>query len=210
MPTLTTNFSFNKPLVNDPVDEDLWGGQLNDNWDSIDGILPVPAASKFGAVVVQSTDDASFEIISAQGTSGTDALVSNGADALPSFQSIIDIVYPVGSLYMNKTVATNPGTLLGVGTWTQITDRFIVARGSTYTGTGGSATVTLTEANLPSSVTIDQSSVGDVNNSVTGNQKIAASASGGRSMSYTVSLGSGTSFSNDPLYQAVYIWERTA
>ena len=40
MPNLTTNFSFNKPLVNNAVDEDLWGGQLNDNWDSIDGILP--------------------------------------------------------------------------------------------------------------------------------------------------------------------------
>ena len=39
MPTLTTNFSFNKPLVNDPIDEDLWGGQLNANWDSIDTIL---------------------------------------------------------------------------------------------------------------------------------------------------------------------------
>lgn len=39
MPNLTTNFSFNKPLVNDPIDEDLWGGQLNDNWDSIDTLL---------------------------------------------------------------------------------------------------------------------------------------------------------------------------
>lgn len=39
MPTQTTNFSFNKPLVNNAVDEDLWGGQLNDNWDSIDTLL---------------------------------------------------------------------------------------------------------------------------------------------------------------------------
>ena len=39
MPNSTTNFSFNKPLVNDAVDEDLWGGQLNDNWDSIDTLL---------------------------------------------------------------------------------------------------------------------------------------------------------------------------
>ena len=39
MPNLTTNYSFNKPLVNDPVDEDLWGGQLNDNWDSVDSLL---------------------------------------------------------------------------------------------------------------------------------------------------------------------------
>lgn len=39
MPTLTPNYSFNQPLVNDPVDEDLWGGQLNSNWGSIDSLL---------------------------------------------------------------------------------------------------------------------------------------------------------------------------
>ena len=39
MPTLTTNFSFNKPNVNSADDEDLWGDQLNDNWDDIDGYL---------------------------------------------------------------------------------------------------------------------------------------------------------------------------
>lgn len=86
MPNLTSNFSFNKPLVNDATDEDLWGGYLNDNWDDVDNILPVPSASKYGAIVVQSTDDAGFEILSSQGTSGQ-VLQSNGPDALPSFVS---------------------------------------------------------------------------------------------------------------------------
>lgn len=36
MPQTTTNFSFYKPLVADAIDEDLWGGYLNDNFDSID------------------------------------------------------------------------------------------------------------------------------------------------------------------------------
>lgn len=36
MPSLTTNFSLNKPLVNNATDQDLWGGYLNDNMDSID------------------------------------------------------------------------------------------------------------------------------------------------------------------------------
>lgn len=39
MPTFTTNFSFFLPLVNDPIDEDIWGGQLNANWTSIDNEL---------------------------------------------------------------------------------------------------------------------------------------------------------------------------
>jgi len=86
MPNLTTNYSFNKPLVNDPIDEDLWGGQLNSNWDSVDTILPAISATEFGAIVVQSTDDASFETLSGQGTSGQ-ILTSNGADALPSFET---------------------------------------------------------------------------------------------------------------------------
>lgn len=41
MPALTTNFSFNKPLVNNATDQDLWGGYLNDNFDSLDTTLKV-------------------------------------------------------------------------------------------------------------------------------------------------------------------------
>lgn len=36
MPTQTTHYSLNKPLVADAVDENLWGGYLNDDFDIID------------------------------------------------------------------------------------------------------------------------------------------------------------------------------
>jgi hypothetical protein len=39
MPTSTTNFGLSKPLVNDPTDADLWGGFLNNDLDSIDGLF---------------------------------------------------------------------------------------------------------------------------------------------------------------------------
>lgn len=39
MPNLTTNYSLLKPLVADPIDEDLWGGYLNDDMDDIDTLL---------------------------------------------------------------------------------------------------------------------------------------------------------------------------
>lgn len=39
MVTQTPNFSFNLPAVNDPTDQDLWGGYLNENWTSLDGLL---------------------------------------------------------------------------------------------------------------------------------------------------------------------------
>lgn len=63
--------------------------------------------------------------------------------------SIVDIIYPVGSLYWSKK-STDPATLFG-GTWTQIKDKFILAAGDRYAqgATGGSASVTLTTAQLP-------------------------------------------------------------
>lgn len=45
MPTFTPNYDLAKPLVNNPVDEDVWGGQLNDNMDKIDAALTAIAGS---------------------------------------------------------------------------------------------------------------------------------------------------------------------
>lgn len=59
--------------------------------------------------------------------------------------------HPVGSLYWTSS-SENPAVTFGGGTWTQIKDKFILAAGDTYTngGTGGAATVTLTENQIPS------------------------------------------------------------
>lgn len=58
--------------------------------------------------------------------------------------------HPVGSLYWTS-VNENPATTFGGGTWEQIKDKFILAAGDTYSqgATGGSATVTLTESQMP-------------------------------------------------------------
>lgn len=39
MPNLTPNYSLFLPLVDDPTDQDLWGGYLNDNFSSLDTLL---------------------------------------------------------------------------------------------------------------------------------------------------------------------------
>lgn len=64
--------------------------------------------------------------------------------------SFLNTVYPIGSIYMS-VASTNPGTLFG-GTWVQLENRFLLGAGTSYTAgqTGGSATKTLTEANMPS------------------------------------------------------------
>ena len=58
--------------------------------------------------------------------------------------------HPVGSLYWTSSTE-NPSVTFGGGTWTQIKDKFILAAGDNYTngGTGGDATVTLSENQLP-------------------------------------------------------------
>ena len=63
---------------------------------------------------------------------------------------LIDILYPVGSIYMSVN-STSPATLFG-GTWEQIKDRFLLSAGNTYTAgaTGGEATHKLTVNEMPS------------------------------------------------------------
>lgn len=58
--------------------------------------------------------------------------------------------HPVGSLYWTSK-NENPAVTFGGGTWKQITDKFVLAAGSTYKAetTGGAATVTLTTSNMP-------------------------------------------------------------
>lgn len=63
--------------------------------------------------------------------------------------SIVDAIYPVGSIYMSVNSA-DPSTLFG-GTWERIQDTFLLAAGESYAAgdTGGEAEHTLTEQELP-------------------------------------------------------------
>lgn len=139
---------------------------------------------------------------------------------------------PIGSLYWNKTNSNNPSTYLGYGTWVAITDKFVIARGSTYTSTGGVAEQTLIEANLPShrhymaantNTSTDPANPNNVN--VTSGQQVAATNYNGSiggeaytmygtstdaTVGRTSAVGSSTPFSIIPPYQAAYCWERTA
>lgn len=120
-----------------------------------------------------------------------------------------DLLFPVGSLYSNRTDNTNPTTLLGFGTWTQLTDVFIAARGGTLGASGGSFTdsLTLTVANLPPhthSITGDTGATGSVPESGGGGTPVGLGNTG--------STGSATPVPVDiiPTYVGAYVWERTA
>ena len=68
-------------------------------------------------------------------------------EAVIKVSQLLDLFYPVGSIY-TSTKNTNPAATLG-GTWTQIKDRFLLCAGDLYSAgaTGGSATHTHTTGN---------------------------------------------------------------
>lgn len=61
-------------------------------------------------------------------------------------QDIINVIYPIGSIYIS-TSSVNPSTLFG-GVWRQSQDRFLVGAGNSYlvSSTGGAAVSTTTNA----------------------------------------------------------------
>jgi len=88
-----------------------------------------------------------------KGTIATTQTFGNSSTLLATtafVQAALAALHPVGSIYINATVATNPGTLLGFGTWTAFgAGRVMVGFNSanvlfdTAEETGGSADSTL-------------------------------------------------------------------
>lgn len=137
--------------------------------------------------------------------------VQNSGSELP-------MVYPVGSIYMSVN-NTNPATLFGFGTWEQIKDTFLLSAGDTYTAgnTGGEATHTLTDLEMPShnhrllngysGGTWSGGNYGQVANTGTTGEKHVFYDN---DTSRTSSAGGGQAHNNMPPYLVVYMWKRTA
>ena len=110
---------------------------------SVTGTLPV---ANGGTGVTSSTGTGSVVLSASPALTGTPTAptANNATDntqiATTEFvKNILDnYVYPVGSIYTNATNATNPGTLLGFGTWSP----FGEGRVAVGAGTGGGATYT--------------------------------------------------------------------
>lgn len=151
-------------------------------------------------------------------TSGVLSAVSDATLAA----TIGALLYPIGSYYINETDSTNPATLLGFGTWSAITDKFIVGHGSTYTTTGGAATHTHA---LSDSAYAQIATFNSGGNSFVDGRTISAGVTTFTSTDGLSGAGTRTSVSTSkgvplrgasdagstiPPYQAAYIWKRTA
>ena len=120
---------------------------------------------------------------------------------------IVEIVYPVGSIYMSVN-NVNPNELFIGTTWTRLQDRFLLGAGSTYSAgvTGGSSTVTLSTNEMPSHnhTTYFRKSGGAGNGSW---DYLDPGSNYGAASSNT---GGGLAHDNMPPYLVVYMWKRTA
>ena len=136
----------------------------------------------------------------------------------PAF--INNLVYPVGSIYTNMAVATNPASLLGVGTWVAYAEGKVLV-GKQASGTFdaldeslGAETHTLSIAELPAHGHSQNSQGGSsiiqfAQNSPSGNPRYA----GGSSSDSTRSVGNtggGAAHSNLQPSVTVHMWKRTA
>jgi len=157
----------------------------------------------------------------------TTAFVTTATGAISGAED----AYPVGSIYMNATNGTNPGTLLGFGTWVEFGEgQMLLGESSSYSigSTGGSATHTLTAAEIP-----DHNHVYKYNNgqglgsgvnfagsstalaytyTATTDENVSSSTNHGLDTTGIIAgtYPGGGAHNNMPPYITIYMWKRTA
>ena len=147
-------------------------------------------------------------------------------------QAALSALYPVGSIYTNAAVSTNPATLLGFGTWSAFgAGRVMVgldagnAAFDTAQETGGSAdAIVVSHSHTATSSVSDPGhnhTIGFQNHTIDQNAGSSALVKQGTSNTSTASTGISVSTSisttgssgtnaNLPPYIVVYMWRRTA
>ena len=161
-------------------------------------------------------------------------ILSPTADGPIVPSTITDLIYPIGSIYMNIN-STNPNTLFG-GTWVRIKDKFLLSAGDTYNGgdTGGEAKHSHEYGIQLGSYYFDTAYEGDALSGVlnydssdnisisqpdTGNTRLGtvglngsnAASSVSRSNAYHPRSVGNVSYEDSlPPYLVVYVWQRTA
>lgn len=153
-------------------------------------------------------------IVLTTAVSGTLPL-ANGGTGQTTLAGLMNLVYPVGSVYINVSDSTNPGTLLGFGTWAALgAGRMIVGYDSGDTAfdtageTGGANTVTLTTTELPAHTHGIQCT--DAATTGSGYIPTGSGSTPEGSPISTESAGSGSAFSVLNKYVTCYTWKRTA
>ena len=165
-----------------------------------------------GTYVMPTSDGDSGQVMSTNGEGQVSFTTLSGVTAT------IANAYPVGSLYMNASNATNPASLLGFGTWAAFgAGRVLVGIDSSDTDfdgaeeTGGSKTHALTTGELAAhNHAVGSNDSGTGPGGAAGNQEHVRDAGVGNGPATpTSTTGSGTAHNNVQPYIVVYMWQRT-
>jgi len=194
---------------NDP-DKVVSGGDFNTEF------LAVKTAVNSKADLAGSTSQAFSATTANVGTNTAQVATTAFVQAAtPTAATIIAMVYPVGSIYFNAQVATNPNTLLGFGTWAAYgAGRVPVGKAAsgtfdTLNETMGAETHTLSVAEIPSH-THDVTWPRRNNSGGGGPTSPCTSAGDGGPLTQTSqSRGDGGAHNNIQPSIVVYMWKRT-
>lgn len=130
--------------------------------------------------------------------------------------SLVDLFYPIGSIYMSTNQTDDPQSRFSGTYWLPIYDRFLLAAGSTYKAgsTGGEATHTLTANEMPEHAHYMASgnSGGDSTWTPDAGSYLIDSVTTDKT-TYWAQLGmnnagGSAAHNNMPPYYAVYMWRR--
>lgn len=173
--------------------------------------LQTTAASDLGRTPgkIAVLDDAGWVYYRSLAEIKADIGASSGGGA--DISTILSKVYPVGSIYMSVNSAS-PATLFG-GTWERIKDQFLLAAGDKYAAgkTGGEATHTLTENEIPAHRhSIWFPNAGGEQSAAIGYPEAGSKNTWYAEASKTAGAGGGAAHNNMPPYLTVYVWKRTA
>lgn len=147
-----------------------------------------------------------------------DNIVEVNDDLSKRINDIVDVIYPIGSIYMSMN-NTNPSLLFG-GEWERIKDTFLLASGDTYSADGidkstaqhGEATHTLSIEEMPSHKHDLSYKTNVIQTGTSGTWYFDVGTAGTwkeDSPSIRAS-GSSQAHNNMPPYLGVYMWKRTA
>jgi hypothetical protein len=228
MATLQTGKSFTngEQITADKLNQMVNDAQLSDS--SVDGSTLTLNANGAIAVRSQGIKTINLEDFDSSNASDTGVTTIKLADQAVTLAKIAQTelfnkIYPVGSVYMNWTDDTNPGTLFGVGNWELFSKgRMLVGYDESNTRfdatgkTGGLEEVALSVAQMPkiegrfetirANIPFANGVFATANNS----RGVGNSTIGGDSGS-TVSFNNGglnQAHPNLPPYFTVYMWRR--
>ena len=145
------------------------------------GSVPAPSVANRDKYL---RGDGTWNAPNAAELTALDAYLKRNIDAPRA--NIIDLIYPVGSIYMSVS-NTSPNTLFPGSTWAALANRFLVGAGSEFTAgaTGGAKSVSYTPAGTVGGHALTTSEMPVHTHTFTGSEVTSGANSRGHTHSFT-------------------------